>query len=121
MRAKTILSRFKSQNDIITNLEKRVESQRDRANSFRDSLAKVELRLGYLECKKHSYKFSGLRRIGDLTLGGTVMIKGEQGYVFTCIHCLHEVEKLEKDLTPTQRRALHTLKILEGTDVSKKR
>lgn len=121
MKAKEILSRFKSKQDSIYQLEKELESQRDRANNFRDILVKLDRRLGYLECAKHSYKFTCLRKVGEVILGGMVVVKRSQGYVFTCVHCLHEVVKREKDLTPTQRTALRTLKIGEVKNVSEKR
>jgi hypothetical protein len=90
-----------------------------RLNDQRDTIAKLQLKVGYLECPKHVYKYTGKRDLNEspysIIWASSPMfgMLTDIRFVFTCTECKKEIMLKEADLSANQRASLRTLGILE--------
>ncbi len=100
-------------------------SNRKRVNSHRDSINRLHLKIGYLECPKHVYKFTRVRNLNEnpyyqLWAFPMLGMLPNNRYVFTCTKCIKEIELKESELSMVQSASLIALGLLESKAVVKK-
>lgn len=103
---------------MTVDMEKRLTAvegdDNHRIDFQRDRITKLELRMAYLECNKHDYRFTGrVDTNKDIMSFMPSYFLPEYRYTFLCSQCGHTLYLKADALTQQQRVALRKLGLLD--------
>jgi hypothetical protein len=100
----------------LTQAEINITSETSRADRLRDRVDKLELRICYLECERHDYRFMGRIDINKQYQGVYKVLNillPDYRYTFLCSQCGHTLQLKAEGMSQQQRVALRKLGLLE--------